>query len=133
MISRFLERTLMPDMEASSCCYGAAQTAAALKLGAVDELLLAAGYLGCGLTVDDWKDLASRHGATVVEIEPHSEQAVSFCANYGVGACLRWVVEPSLLEGEEEVPKTACADPDPASNAPPMPPAVAEASLEAGG
>jgi len=113
-LSRFFELTIMPDVEASRCCYGAVQVLAAIKMGAVDELLIASDYKGQERTVEDWKSLAATHGATVVEIMPRSGQSVRFCQSFGIGGILRWALDPGLLDDEvadhTEVPDAVLPD-----------------------
>eukprot|EP00493_Phyllostaurus_siculus_P004316 UN04336 len=61
-LHRFLELTVMPASEEVRCCYGEAQTQAALKLGSVEELLISSD-LDDSLT--DSRALASASGASV--------------------------------------------------------------------
>lgn len=109
-LHRFLELTVMPASEEVRCCYGEAQTQAALKLGSVEELLISSD-LDDSLT--DSRALASASGASVWEISPRSEAAVQFCQSFAIGACLRWPVLASLLDEDgssssDDVP--ACLD-----------------------
>lgn len=102
VLSSFLELVAKMDaQEAPPVCFGVVQTAAALRLGAVKHLLLGAPScsdqeLGRGA----WLELASRSGASVTEVEPTSEPGLRFCRGFGVGGCLRYPVDPELLEGE---------------------------------
>jgi len=96
---RFLELTLLPEAEGARYCYGEPQCEAALQLGAVDELLLAAEFRGpSGRSAEDWEALASARGATVLKVPPRGEASVRFCDSFGVGAFLRWTVHTDLLE-----------------------------------
>jgi len=98
VLHRFLELTVMPETEEVRCCYGEAQTQAALKLGAVEELLISS-ELGASST--NWSALASASGASVWEISPGREAAVQFCQSFAIGACLRWPVFAHLLDEDE--------------------------------
>lgn len=98
MLQRFLELTVMSRSEEVRCCYGESQTRAALKIGAVEELLIAKDFDAS----TDWKALASASGASIWEISPRSEAAVQFCQSFAIGACLRWPVCASLLDDDDE-------------------------------
>lgn len=95
VLHRFMELTVIPASEELRCCYGEAQTEAALKLGAVEELLVARDL---GASSKDWRTLASASGARIWEILPRSQAAVQFCQSFAIGACLRWPVRESLLD-----------------------------------
>lgn len=95
MLQRFLALTVTSGSEEVLCCYGESQTRAALKLGAVEELLIAKDL---DASSTDWKTLASASGASIWEISPRSEAAVQFCQSFAIGACLRWPVCASLLD-----------------------------------
>lgn len=84
--------------EAPLVCYGDAQTVVALKMGAVEELLIAAALDGTGIKKNMWSELAMTFGAKLIEIHPRSESRAEFCNGFGVGACLRYPVDPALLE-----------------------------------
>lgn len=110
VVQHFLELTLMPDVEEVRCCYGKSQTKAALKLGAVHELLIATDFdCSSGHAVEDWKTLAAENGAKFLEIRPRGEAAVQFCKSFGIGACLRWPVLAGLLD-DDGVAVVAAAD-----------------------
>jgi len=118
-VARFLELLVLPgDASGALHCYGARQTAAALRMGAVDTLLVAAGAAeaagGGGATAGgDLRALADIHGTAVVEVSDRTEQGAQFCRAFGVGACLRWPVDPELLEepqGLQEAEEVAAAD-----------------------
>lgn len=98
VLHRFFELTVMSESEEVRCCYGEAQTRAALKLGAVEELLISNDL---DASSKDWKALASASGASVWEISPRSEVAVQFCRSFAIGARLRWPVFARLLDEEE--------------------------------
>jgi len=92
-LQRFMELTVSTDSEEVRCCYGEAQTEAALLLGAVEELLLARDHRAS----KDWRALASASGARMWDVLPRSQAATQFCQYFGIGACLRWPVSASLL------------------------------------
>lgn len=117
VVNHFLELTAKSNSDASLCCYGVAQTAAALRLGAVKDLLVTAGLEAPdGAEGQYWKALASQHGARVLEVAPHTEQGVLFCNSFCVGGCLRWPVDPSMLDDEEEMSQDETSrDPAPPS------------------
>mmetsp|Transcript_49960 Transcript_49960/g.149220 ORF Transcript_49960/g.149220 Transcript_49960/m.149220 type:complete len:365 (-) Transcript_49960:304-1398(-) len=111
-VTRFMELVAQTDMHAASLvCYGEVETTAALRLGAVDQLLVAsapAEHSGCSRR--EWVVLAAASGASIVEVEPKSEAGVRFCGGFGVGARLRYVLDPALLEeagSEHERPAPA--------------------------
>jgi len=94
VVVRFLELVAETDAhEAPLVCYGEAQTAAALRIGAVEHLVVASSHSSAA-----WADLAKDSGATYFEIEPTTELSLRFCQGYGVGACLRYAVDPEFLE-----------------------------------
>lgn len=110
VVNHFFELAAKSREDTSLCCYGAAQTAAALKLGAVKDLLIAPTLTlnepekepGHGSVAEDWKALAAQHGAQVLEVRPRSQQSTLFCDSFGIGGCLRWPVDPCMLEDEDE-------------------------------
>jgi len=87
------------SVSGSLCCYGETQTERALKMGAVEQLLLAVD-VQTRLSLDEWKALAEAHGARLFQVRPRSDQATAFCESFKVGACLRWAVDQELLEEE---------------------------------
>merc|ERR1712039_716480 len=106
MLQRFLAHTVMSGSEEVRCCYGESQTRVALKLGAVEELLIAKGFDAA----TDWKTLATASGASIWEISPRSETAVQFCQSFAIGACLRWpVCRRAASEDESLDPELPCA------------------------
>mmetsp|Transcript_19704 Transcript_19704/g.55531 ORF Transcript_19704/g.55531 Transcript_19704/m.55531 type:complete len:393 (+) Transcript_19704:406-1584(+) len=112
-VRRFLEfvaqteRHVMPLI-----CYGEAETASALRLGAVDQLLLWSTLGGISSRRrEEWGRLAAASGASVVDVEPASEAALRFCQGFGVGACLRYPVDSTLLEEPGSEDEGAPADP----------------------
>lgn len=109
-LSRFFEQAAQPSSpEEALVCYGWAQTAAALRLGAVRTLLVGAGAPGPdgapkpdgGENAGGWKALSGLHGTEVVEVAGCSEKGAHFCHAFAVGGCLRWPLDPELLEGAE--------------------------------
>lgn len=105
VVRSFMESTAMPDPPAGiTCCYGVQQTAAALALGAVDVLLVAADWSDPTPTKDDWRALAETHRTRLVEVEDRTQDGAQFCHAFRVAGCLRWPVDPELLEesGEPE-------------------------------
>lgn len=102
-VQRFLELSVLAsDGDGAQCCYGLSQTTVALRMGAVEELLVSKDFNTGDFTVADLKELANVHGASVLEIQPRSEKTVQFCKSFQVGARLRWAVPVDLLE--EEMP-----------------------------
>jgi len=105
VVSRFLEMAARTEAHAApSVCYGEPQTMAAVRLGAVDQLLVSREALehGC-IGRRDWRVLAAAFGATVVEVDVDSDVGFRFCEGFRVGACLRYPLDPDLLEEEEEL------------------------------
>merc|ERR1711879_7839 len=101
-VCHFISQTEIHD---SLACYGKTQTRAALKLGAVHLLLVAAAPTGAGRCRKQvWSEMAAASGAALVEVFPQSALSVQFCEGFGVGAILRYPIDPALLEEEEEEP-----------------------------
>jgi len=99
VVRSFLESTAMPDSPAgTTCCYGVQQTAAALDLGAIDVLLVAADWADPARTKGDWRALAETHRTRLVEVEDRTQDGARFCRAFRVAGCLRWPVDPELLE-----------------------------------
>lgn len=124
-VSRFLELAAREEAHGGpAVCYGEPQTAAAICLGAVDQLLLGSTALRCGTrSLQDWRALAAAHGTSVVEVDPRSEAGHLFCEGFGVGAYLRWPVDHDLLE------ETSCEEEDePPAEEPVKLPSAAAAS-----
>jgi len=126
VVSRFLELARAGEAQQSSVCYGVSQTAAAIRLGAVDRVLVAKQLC----THRDWQALAAAYGSTIVEIEPKSEAEVRFCEGFQVGAVLRYAVAPELLEeppSEDETPNASADEGPQKSPSPAAPGADVEA------
>jgi len=129
-VSRFLELASRTEAHAASLvCYGESQTAAAVRLGAVHQLLVAKEVLQHGSRRwQDWHALATAFGASIVEVDMKTEAELRFCEGFGVGACLRYAIDPDLLE---EVPADDLDDEAPSAaeeelqKPPPSPPLVA--------
>jgi len=105
-VTHFLDLLERPEPAAGvAACYGEAHTAAALRLGAVEQLLLAkAAQPSTCFGMEVLKELAAASGASILEIEARTAAEHRFCQGFGVGGCLRWPVDPALLEeGEPEV------------------------------
>merc|ERR1711948_216260 len=81
-------------------------------MGVVDVLLVARDCAshGISLMAKDWQALAKLHGTTVIEIEDRSEGGTHFCKSFGVGACLRWPVDPELFEEMDVEPDHEASD-----------------------
>lgn len=103
-VDHFMALLAQTEMhEAPLVCYGEAETRKALEMGAVRELLVAstlATWRSC--QTGGWRELAAASGASLVEIVPTCEASVKFCEGFGVGACLRYAVDPTLFEKEAE-------------------------------
>jgi stalled ribosome rescue protein Dom34 len=100
-VSRFIEMT---NTNPELCCYGEAQTKAALEMGVVEELLVDMSRSGesCGLAAE-LMELADVYSATIVRVEPRSEVSMHFCKGFGVGGRLRWPLDLDLhLEDSED-------------------------------
>lgn len=112
IVEHFMESVSRPDCDDSTfACYGVTQTKAALRLGAVQDLIVAATSNATSMIFKpDWKALASAVGANYLEVYPKSETGVHFCEGFGVGACLRYAVSNSLLEDNENEDAPELAD-----------------------
>eukprot|EP00930_Biecheleria_cincta_P050556 TRINITY_DN35743_c0_g1_i1.p1 TRINITY_DN35743_c0_g1~~TRINITY_DN35743_c0_g1_i1.p1 ORF type:complete len:264 (-),score=51.86 TRINITY_DN35743_c0_g1_i1:98-889(-) len=122
-VCRFLERLAQNDERAAAwVCYGEAETLAALKLGVVDQLLIARDAAGSS-SWRKWSEIATVFGALCFEVASTTDATVRFCQGFGVGACLRYPVDFGLLEEPVEsdqsiplemqkLPPTPPEDPD---------------------
>lgn len=108
-VSHFLE---LARSDADLCCYGEAQTQIALKMGAVEQLLVDVTWESNAHSLAEWRAQAEAHGTPVVEVVPHSTGAVEFCKAFRVGGCLRWPVDLELLEESASSPKAASPEID---------------------
>merc|ERR1719486_219811 len=89
--------------EAPLVCYGKHQTSAALRIGAVQEVLISATPAGSGKRwMTQCKELAMAVGASLVKVSPQSDMRMRFCEGIVVGAFLRYAVDPVLLEADAE-------------------------------
>merc|ERR1711939_71467 len=71
-------------------------------MGAVRELLVSRTHADDhGCQMEAWHALATTSGASLVEVRPNSGLRARFCDGFGVGACLRYRVDPDLLEERE--------------------------------
>jgi len=100
LVQRFLDLASACDANGSvSACYGEAHTLAAMKLGAVEQVLLAEAFIGRGgRSWKAWCALAADNGATAVRVTPVGSVESSFCSGFVVGACLRYALDVELLE-----------------------------------
>merc|ERR1712241_1649564 len=96
-------------------CYGEEETLVALKMGVVDQLLVANTHIGrlCGRA--ELAQLAAATGTALVDVEARTENMCRFCDSFKIAALLRHQVDPWLLEPEEEVttgdePCACCSD-----------------------
>jgi len=98
VLARFMDLVKMPT-EASEvlAVYGQAQTLVALRLGAVETL-----FVPSGDEAQTLRGAAALQGTKVVEVSDSSEMGSEFVECFGVGGCLRWPVDPELLEEEAE-------------------------------
>jgi len=103
VVSTFLELAARTDAAASMCCYGENETAAAVKIGAVSQVLVASTRCRQGRTLQDWYELSAPYGTVVVEVQQQSEQEVYF-GQFGVGGLLRWPVDKDVLDVNSELP-----------------------------
>jgi peptide chain release factor subunit 1 len=87
------------DPELTAVCYGEDHTAAALQMGIVTKLLLAvqSEESTSKRSLQDWRDIATVQNVEIVLVSPRSEQSVTFCVSFMVGAFLRWQVSEELL------------------------------------
>jgi len=111
-VQAFLEIVAKPDAETGVlCCYGEQQTAAALAMGAIEVLLVAADCESRGgRTLEQWQALAEAHGTSMLQVEERSEQSTHFCQAFGMGGCLRWPVDPELFEEREAEATSGTSD-----------------------
>lgn len=102
-VSRFLGLVARTDAHAAALvCYGEEETSAALRLGAVDQLLVASSP-GSSRSLREWGEFAAVVGASVVGVDPVDRASLRFCQGFGVGACLRYPLHlPSLEEEDPE-------------------------------
>jgi len=77
-------------------CYGEAETARALEMGAVKQLLISDNCAN----LEKWKTRAISCGSQTTEIQSATDSSV-FCKGYKIGAFLRWRMNLSMEEMEE--------------------------------
>mmetsp|Transcript_65794 Transcript_65794/g.122696 ORF Transcript_65794/g.122696 Transcript_65794/m.122696 type:complete len:307 (+) Transcript_65794:68-988(+) len=107
MVENFFEAmTTAPD----TCCYGLRETAAALELYGVDELLVAchptppqpAGRGSPGpcaeLLTEHWEAVATAHRARIHWIDAASTLGKRFCKGVFVAGILRWRIDPDEMD-----------------------------------
>lgn len=98
-LSCFMERVATADdVSGTTCCYGKVQTVVALNSGAVETLLISAE----SEAIDELTNLAKSHGTQVYLVDDSSSQGSQFCNSFIMGGCLRWSVDPALLDAEEQ-------------------------------
>ena len=86
--------------DADLVCYGEAETAKALELGAVKRLLISDRHSSKG----EWLTKASSCGAQTTQIQPLTPSASLFCEGYQIGASLRWPMKlPDECEDVEAI------------------------------
>merc|ERR1712232_55574 len=61
---------------------------------------------------DEISNLANSHGASVFEVDDSTAQGSQFCNSFNMGGCLRWPVDPDLLDSEEKNDTQQCDDED---------------------
>lgn len=93
------------DPELTAVCYGEEHTAAALQMGIVTKLLLAVNpdEPTSKRSLQDWQEMAMAQNVEIVLVSPRSEQSVTFCVSFMVGAFLRWQVSEELFCLKEEI------------------------------
>lgn len=96
-VDRFMER-LSQNREAPLVCYGEAETIAALHMGAVETLLISEAHRN---KRQAWNEKAIASGASVMDVCPTNASCAEFCEGFGVGACLRYPMNPAILEEDE--------------------------------
>mmetsp|Transcript_1611 Transcript_1611/g.3798 ORF Transcript_1611/g.3798 Transcript_1611/m.3798 type:complete len:280 (+) Transcript_1611:589-1428(+) len=98
-VAEFLEQVKL-----GGACYGPEQTLRALRLGAVQTLLVASSVEGswsCALA--DALQVAEAQGVRWFTISADSQDSVRFCSAFGIGGLLRWDPAPEVLEEESDV------------------------------
>lgn len=98
-VAEFLEQVKL-----GGACYGPEQTLRALRLGAVQTLLVASSVEGswsCALA--DALQVAEAQGVRCFTISADSQDSVRFCSAFGIGGLLRWDPAPEVLEEESDV------------------------------
>mmetsp|Transcript_43589 Transcript_43589/g.100457 ORF Transcript_43589/g.100457 Transcript_43589/m.100457 type:complete len:314 (-) Transcript_43589:359-1300(-) len=107
MVENFFEAMAM---DPGTCCYGTRETAAALELYGVDELLVAchptppqpagrgAPHLGAGLLTEHWEAVAAAHRARIHWIDAASTLGKRFCKGIHVAGILRWRIDPDDMD-----------------------------------
>eukprot|EP00439_Symbiodinium_sp_Y106_P035825 s592_g4.t1 len=93
-VAEFLEQVKL-----GGACYGPEQTLRALRLGAVQTLLVASSVEGswsCALA--DALQVAEAQGVRWFTISADSQDSVRFCSAFGIGGLLRWDPAPEVLE-----------------------------------
>lgn len=121
-VGRFFERVAQSSAHAVPLvCYGEAETLAAVKLGAVEQLLVARNAAGFP-SWKQWSDLAMSFGASFFEVHPTTDATLHFCNGFGVGACLRYPVDFGLLEEPPESDQSIPSESQKPAAVPPLEP-----------
>mmetsp|Transcript_114922 Transcript_114922/g.199150 ORF Transcript_114922/g.199150 Transcript_114922/m.199150 type:complete len:479 (-) Transcript_114922:385-1821(-) len=99
-VHRFLELVDQSGRQnAQIVCYGEEQTIAALRMGAVQHLLVASSQFPRNSSRRlTFEELAKTTGAVVTEVQSQGSKAVHFSQGFQVGCFLRWPVDPVLLD-----------------------------------
>lgn len=98
IVDRFMNMVAQTSSgQATRVCYGDEQTRAALRMGAVERLLVERGRGA------RWAALAASSGVLITEVDPTSELGCGFCSGFGIGGLLRYAVDLDVLEAEEDV------------------------------
>ncbi len=95
VVEEFLKRIQAVDAT-TEVCYGEAETARALEMGAVKQLLISDDCTN----LEKWKTRAISCGSQTTQIQSATDSSV-FCKGYKIGAFLRWRMNLSMEEMEE--------------------------------
>mmetsp|Transcript_86839 Transcript_86839/g.172389 ORF Transcript_86839/g.172389 Transcript_86839/m.172389 type:complete len:410 (-) Transcript_86839:453-1682(-) len=111
-VGHFLELVAQTESHATPLvCYGEAETLAALRMDVVDQLLVPSDSGGLFSSSNYmWVQLAEASGASLVEVDPRSQATLQFCRGFGVGARLRYQVDPALFEKPDSEDVSVPAD-----------------------
>lgn len=109
LVGRFLALAATPCAP-SMCCYGESQTASAVKMGAVEWLLVARSSKdGEDPSLAEWRECANIHGSMTVEVGHETELEQRFSRGFRIGAILRWAVDEEFFdEADEHILNASC-------------------------
>eukprot|EP00928_Gymnodinium_smaydae_P084521 TRINITY_DN6778_c0_g2_i2.p1 TRINITY_DN6778_c0_g2~~TRINITY_DN6778_c0_g2_i2.p1 ORF type:complete len:377 (+),score=52.69 TRINITY_DN6778_c0_g2_i2:363-1493(+) len=93
IVQHFLDVVASADLQVKAT-YGEEETAKAFNLGAVEKLIVSCRHS----ERKTWENLAAAWNAEAIVVDPCTHVSEQFCKGYGVGALLRWSLEPDLLE-----------------------------------